>query len=1204
MKSLRLLLAMTSLLLPITAIAGVINGFEFVDMGFPSGTKWATCNLGASSPEEYGYYYAWGETVGNSSTSTRDFSWNTYKYCKGTGTTLTRYCTSETYGKVDGKKQLSNYFHPYDHVYINEDGDEVYETENDDAASVTQEYIWLIPTNTQMTELRNNTTAEYEVLNGVKGRRFTSKINGNSIFMPFAGCFEGKEYKNHEIYGNYWTSTLTSNSQQAYGIWFPETGGVRSGGLLRCYAQSIRPVCIPVEKITVSPAEGETRLNLGVRYPNIDAAGTTITVEPKNATNPNFELGGWTSDSSFDSWNRITEFEGAFYIKANEGALTHDVYETFEIKALDGSECSATYSLHTLPAVVTYKFEQERISIPFDANSMYFTLDFFKDVYDVPERWPQRFDSSNPNIVKFGDITEEERIEADPNSDEDGVPISYYHDIPLFYYNGTGTATIVAKDHLTSWGYAEEITSTCEVEILPGKCGENLTYTVVPDEDSGAFIVNISGSGSMYNDPVFSDMIYNSSYGREDSEYCKMQEIVVNFDTQEISSIGDRTFSHCPIKSITIPASVTSIGDEAFAYSGLKTIYLSANVPTISSTTFENVKGLTVYVPNSAIQAYKNDPNWKQLNIQAIPQIASDLIIPDAEKEITIGEECIICVYVDSDASDPQLVWYWENGIEMNALYDIYRIAEGGEDGVTIEEDYPEGGPSKWQRFVYKCNIDDTWGIGTEKLTVRTMDGSNLSAELTITTTAPVNEYSFVQNAVSVPYDPNNRWLYLDFVSADFNTLYNFSSSNPYVADAETRIHKKVIWEGGDDDNPGYEKETDDQYVLAWFNGTGTTKFSTFYEDSWYVLSSSCDIEITPGRCGENLEYTVYHSPEDGSYTVNITGSGSMYNFDRKYFGEIPVDPYTWETADLSVKFNTQEITSIGDYAFSYCTLETIEIPTSVLAIGNYAFSNANIGSIFVGTTIPSVEDNTFEDMNVGTCTLVVPRGMKKAYQNAAGWSLFQNIEESEGDTNVSDLDNAIYVESFESRLGATVDIPIKIKSSYNIKGFQFSFDIPEGITVNGWTLSSDRLPQGATTSNVIGQSLEKDGKFTVAYGLNYNGLCFTGNDGIIGKINITFDENMAVGDYELHLSNCDIANINDEDEDLPDTYSTVTLEKILLGDANQDGKIRIGDVTAILNYIVGKVSGKFSVKAADANNDGKIRIGDATAVLNMIVNQ
>ena len=80
------------------------NGHEYVDLGLPSGTLWATCNVGASKPEEYGDYFAWGETQPKS-----NYHWNTYKWCRGSYDTQTKYCTdTDSYycGTVDNKTQL------------------------------------------------------------------------------------------------------------------------------------------------------------------------------------------------------------------------------------------------------------------------------------------------------------------------------------------------------------------------------------------------------------------------------------------------------------------------------------------------------------------------------------------------------------------------------------------------------------------------------------------------------------------------------------------------------------------------------------------------------------------------------------------------------------------------------------------------------------------------------------------------------------------------------------------------------------------------------------------------------------------------------------------------------------------------------------------------------------------------------------------
>ena len=96
----------------------------------------------------------------------------------------------------------------------------------------------------------------------------------------------------------------------------------------------------------------------------------------------------------------------------------------------------------------------------------------------------------------------------------------------------------------------------------------------------------------------------------------------------------------------------------------------------------------------------------------------------------------------------------------------------------------------------------------------------------------------------------------------------------------------------------------------------------------------------------------------------------------------------------------------------------------------------------------------------------------------------------------------------------------------------------------------------------------------------------------------------MEVGSYPIYLTACDVTTASGVDEDLSDVKATLVLEDYVVGDANGDGKVRIGDATTILNYIVGAPSDNFKEKAADANGDGKIRIGDATTILNIIVNQ
>jgi hypothetical protein len=197
------------------------NGHEFVDLGLPSGTLWATCNVGAETPEAYGDNFAWGET-----TPKEIYDWDTYKYGSDFSWdpqvgddvgTLTKYNTNPDWGQVDNLTTLQP---------------------KDDAATANWGDGWCMPTRSQWVELNENTTTTWAIQNGVAGRFFTA-TNGKSIFLP-AG---------HELHkrtgGWYWASTLYfPRPQFAYILRFDTDGCYCSddNGTIRCKGLSVRPV--------------------------------------------------------------------------------------------------------------------------------------------------------------------------------------------------------------------------------------------------------------------------------------------------------------------------------------------------------------------------------------------------------------------------------------------------------------------------------------------------------------------------------------------------------------------------------------------------------------------------------------------------------------------------------------------------------------------------------------------------------------------------------------------------------------------------------------------------------------------------------------------------------------------------------------------------------------------------------------------------
>ena len=186
---------------------------EYIDLGLPSGTLWATCNVGANTPEEYGDYFAWGET-----TTKTTYNWGTYKYCNGSETTLTKYCTNSDYGYNGFTDNLTT-LQP-----------------EDDAATANWGDGWRIPTISQWNELCQYTNEISTTLNGVEGRLYTAS-NGNSLFLPGAGfMWYGHYGDGRTLY--YWTRSILYNSPSAAS----QFRGSGTSNADRFYGQSVRPV--------------------------------------------------------------------------------------------------------------------------------------------------------------------------------------------------------------------------------------------------------------------------------------------------------------------------------------------------------------------------------------------------------------------------------------------------------------------------------------------------------------------------------------------------------------------------------------------------------------------------------------------------------------------------------------------------------------------------------------------------------------------------------------------------------------------------------------------------------------------------------------------------------------------------------------------------------------------------------------------------
>ena len=187
------------------------NGYEYVDLGLPSGLKWATCNVGAETPEEYGNYYAWGETQPAPG----------FNYIESNCATYGLFISDlQSQGIIDGNNNL---------------------TPSYDAATANWGGSWRMPTKAELQELIDNCTWTWTAQNGVNGFRVTGP-NGSCIFLPAAGYHYESLLNLAGDLGHYWSSTTyESNIYSAWCLYF-DSGNHYVSNRSRYYGLSVRSV--------------------------------------------------------------------------------------------------------------------------------------------------------------------------------------------------------------------------------------------------------------------------------------------------------------------------------------------------------------------------------------------------------------------------------------------------------------------------------------------------------------------------------------------------------------------------------------------------------------------------------------------------------------------------------------------------------------------------------------------------------------------------------------------------------------------------------------------------------------------------------------------------------------------------------------------------------------------------------------------------
>jgi hypothetical protein len=191
--------------------SGVSKGHAYVDLGLS--VKWATCNVGATKPEDYGDYFAWGETAPKEEYNRSNYKW----FNMNQDDYIIKYCDESDYGTVDNKTILEF---------------------SDDAANANWGGDWRMPTYAEQYELQTECIWTW-TKHGVNGYKVTSKINGNSIFLPAAGSDDDRKGSR----GHYWNTSLGTSYASFYACTMNfGSDYIRLGGAIRYIGLPIRPV--------------------------------------------------------------------------------------------------------------------------------------------------------------------------------------------------------------------------------------------------------------------------------------------------------------------------------------------------------------------------------------------------------------------------------------------------------------------------------------------------------------------------------------------------------------------------------------------------------------------------------------------------------------------------------------------------------------------------------------------------------------------------------------------------------------------------------------------------------------------------------------------------------------------------------------------------------------------------------------------------